>query len=325
MDYSMHNKEELIKRIEELERLNAQLLIEKEKAATLDFPWTGNLGNWYWDFKSNIVTFNPLKIKALGYDEDEVPRQVNYQFFTDKLHKDDFKNTMEAMKRHLYGDSPVYEVEYRIQAKDGSYKWYYDRGAITTRDEDGKPVLLAGIVFDITQKKNMEEELERKNCELQKLSMTDSLTNLKNHRAILSFLKREMEESQRFGEDLSIIMLDIDDFKVINDSKGHLAGDKVLSDIGKIARKSLRKTDAIGRYGGEEFLLVLPFTKGSDALIIGDRIRKRIEDHIFIEGLKLTISGDIKEYFGESIKEFINEADKKLYEAKRTGKNKIVY
>lgn len=325
IDYGSLDKESLLKRIRELERLNEQLLVEKENSAILDFPWTGNLGNWYWDFETNSVTFNPLKIKALGYEENEVPRQVNYQFFTDKLHKDDFKRTMEAMKSHLYGDSPVYEVEYRIKAKDGSYKWYYDRGAITKRDESGKPILIAGIVFDITQKKLMEDALEQKNKELEKLSMTDELTKLKNHRAIYDFLRLKMDESQKFNEDLSIIMFDIDDFKVINDTNGHVVGDLVLTDVGKVIRRSLRKTDAVGRYGGEEFLLVLPYTKGIDALVIGDRIRKKVEEYNFKEGIKLTISGGIKEYFGENIKEYINEADKKLYEAKKTGKNKIVY
>jgi|SRR5690554_2147881 len=110
MDYGNLDRDSLIKRIRELEILNEQLLVEKENSATLDFPWTGNLGNWYWDFETNSVTFNPLKIKALGYEEDEVPKKVNYQFFTDKLHKDDFQRAMEAMKSHLYGDSPVYEV-----------------------------------------------------------------------------------------------------------------------------------------------------------------------------------------------------------------------
>ena len=155
--------------------------------------------------------------------------------------------------------------------------------------------------------------------------MTDDLTKLKNHRAIYEFLRLKMDESQKFKEELSIIMFDIDDFKAINDNKGHVVGDLVLTDIGKVIRRSLRKTDAVGRYGGEEFLLVLPYTKGIDALVIGDRIRKKVEEYNFKEGIKLTISGGIKEYFGENIKEYINEADKKLYEAKKTGKNKIVY
>jgi len=325
MKYDNMDKIQLIQKIEELERLTEQLLIDKEMTETLDFPWTGNLGNWYWDFISNTVTYNPLKVKALGYDDSEIPKRVNYQFFTDKLHKNDYEKTMDAMKKHLSGEASVYEAEYRIQAKDGTYKWYYDRGAITKRDENGKPTFIAGIVFDITQKKIMEVELEKKNKELQKQSMTDGLTKLKNHNAVLDFLKREIIDSEEYGQSLSIIMMDIDDFKLVNDSKGHVFGDKVLSEVGKTIKKSLRKTDTVGRYGGEEFLVVLPFTKGNDALIIGDRIRESVEALKFSEGIKVTISGGVKEYFGENIKEIINEADKKLYEAKKSGKNKISY
>lgn len=120
--------EQLIDRIRELEILNAQLLDEKEKEAGLDFAWTGNLGHWYWNITTNRVTFNSLKVRALGFDPEELPEQVPYQFFTDRVHPDDYERTMEAMRSHLCGGAHVYEVEYRIQAKDGSWRWYYDRG-----------------------------------------------------------------------------------------------------------------------------------------------------------------------------------------------------
>jgi PAS domain S-box-containing protein len=100
---------------------------------------------------------------VLGYDKSEIPEHVAYQFFTDKLHPDDYQKTMDAMIDHLHGKTAVYEVEYQIRTKDGKYRWYYDRGAITQHDDSGKPVFLAGIVFDITEKKEMQMDLEYKN------------------------------------------------------------------------------------------------------------------------------------------------------------------
>ncbi|MGM0396358.1 MAG: sensor domain-containing diguanylate cyclase [Bacillota bacterium] len=325
MDYLDYTREQMLERLEELEKLNEQLKSDMENRDKLEFPWTGNLGNWYWDLETNSVTFNPLKVRALGYDESDIESPVTYQFFTEKLHPDDYDKTMENMKAHLKGESPVYEVEYRIKTKDGAWKWFYDRGAATRFNKEGKPVFLAGIVFDITKKKLLEKELENKNRELMKKSITDGLTMLKNHNAIMDFLRREMADSVKYKEDLSIILLDLDDFKKINDTKGHVFGDKVLKKVGKAIKKSLRKTDAVGRYGGEEFLVVLPFTRGDDALEIGERIRKRVQNLIFDNEVTVTISGGVKEYFGENLKDLVNAADELMYKAKKEGKNKVIY
>jgi PAS domain S-box-containing protein len=165
-DYSKYSREKLLSRIRELENLSEAFLEEKEKEELLKFSWTGNLGHWYWDFPSNKVTFNPLKVMALGYSREEVPEEVTYQFFTDKLHPDDYERVMEEMRQHLKGEREVWEVEYRIQTKQGEWKHFHDRGKVTKRDEQGRPLFLSGIVFDITQKKETEKELEEKNRKL---------------------------------------------------------------------------------------------------------------------------------------------------------------
>jgi PAS domain-containing protein len=115
MDYSNYSREQLLELIEELNALNKQLLIEKEQEDRLDFAWTGNLGHWYFNIKTNSVVFNPMKAEAMGYSIEELPEKVPYQFFTDKIHPEDYEATMEAMRQNMYGKSEVYEVEYRIQ------------------------------------------------------------------------------------------------------------------------------------------------------------------------------------------------------------------
>lgn len=317
-------KEELISKIEEQERLIQELLQEKERETRLEYAWTGNLGHWYWDILTNQVHFNPLKVLTLGYTMEEVPSHLTYQFFTEKLHPQDYQNTMDAMLNHLYNKSEVYEAEYRIQAKDGTYKWYYDRGKITQYDEMGKPIFLAGIVFDITQKKETQLELENKNRILAEMSSMDGLTQISNHRTVVEFLNAKINESHYDEKALSIAMFDIDNFKKVNDTKGHVFGDKILVDVARIIRDSIRDTDLVGRYGGEEFLVVFPNTDTLIAKEIAERIRNNIYLNEFEEHQKITVSGGVAQYEQGADVDFIDRADQKLYLAKQRGKNQVV-
>ncbi|MGM0508280.1 MAG: PAS domain-containing sensor histidine kinase [Fusobacteriota bacterium] len=163
------SKDELIKLIHEKNELIETLFNESKNQEQLKFAWTNNLGRWYWNVKNNTVKHNPLKVEALGYRVKEVG-EVGYQFFTEKLHPDDYDRVMKKMEEHLKGETDAYEVEYRIRTKNGNWKWYYDRGATTKRDMNGNPVLVAGIVFDITERKKMEKEIKEKNQELKALN-----------------------------------------------------------------------------------------------------------------------------------------------------------
>lgn len=317
-------KGQLIDRIEELERLNGELLRQAELETRLEYAWTGNLGHWYWDVKTNSVTFNPLKVMALGYTREEIPEHVDYQSFTDRLHPDDYLRVMRSMMDHLHGKAVVYEAEYRIRAKDGSYRWYYDRGKITQHDAEGKPLFLAGIVFDVTEKKRIEEELEAKNEILAEMAAMDGLTKMFNHRSLLERLRLELAEAQRRARPLSIAMFDIDDFKLVNDSKGHIMGDNVLTGFADIIRANIRDTDFPGRYGGEEFMVVFPGAAEDDAWKVSDRIRAAVAAHAFTEGVRVTVSGGVKQYAGEDLQGIVHAADMNLLEAKRRGKNIVI-
>ncbi|MFP4151971.1 MAG: PAS domain-containing protein [Alkalispirochaeta sp.] len=114
----------------------------RDVAASNQLPW------WEWDFTTNKVTASDLKAKMIGYDPEDF-RGVGYQAFTELIHPDDYETSMQAMRDHLYGSAPVYQTDYRIKKKDGEYTWYFDRGAIIERTEDGKPLLLRGIVLDL--------------------------------------------------------------------------------------------------------------------------------------------------------------------------------
>ena len=324
MKYADLTKEQLLAKIESLEMLSHQLLLEKEQETRLEYAWTGNLGHWYWNVKTDEVTFNPLKTAALGYGSHDIPEHVTYRFFTDLLHPEDLETAMEAMRGHLYGKTDVYEVEYRIRAKDGTYKWYYDRGRITLRDENGKPAFLAGIVFGITQKKKAQLELEQSNRMLSEISALEGLTGVGNHRTLMQRLEAETAEAMRTGSPLSVASFVVVDFKKVNDSKGHVVGDQVLVGVASAIRASVRDTDHVGRYGGEEFLVIFPNTTLSAAWKVAERIRQTVAGRAFADGIGVTVSGGVVRYNGETVTELVQLADAHLYRAKGDGKNRIM-
>lgn len=170
----------------------------------------------------------------------------------------------------------------------------------------------------------LERDLIEKNNELEYLVKTDAMTNLYNHQAILDFLVEEMNRAERYEQALSIILLDIDDFKKVNDHFGHQVGDEVLITISAIIKHSLRTIDRVGRYGGEEFLILLSNTNLNAGRLYALRLQKLIEQYKLPNGETLTLSGGLAEYDGESIDAFIKRADQLLYQAKRSGKNKIL-
>lgn len=324
MDYSKYDRDQLIEIIDELLMLNKELLNEKIQADKLEFAWTGNLGHWYLNLKTKSVVFNPLKVQVLGYSMEELPERITYNFFTDKLHPDDYHKTMAAMRNHIEGKTSVYECEYRIQAKDGSYMWFLDRGKITQRDVSGKPEFVAGIVFNITEKKAKVQELIYKNELLEMQSTIDGLTGVRNRRAIMEELEMRVNQALVYHTPLSIILIDIDYFKKINDNNGHQYGDLVLNTVATTISELIRDSDSVGRYGGEEFLIILPNTVKSKAIIIAERIREAVENLDFNQKNHVTISGGVAVLNGETITELINIADKKLYEAKNDGRNRII-
>jgi len=202
--------------------------------------------------------------------------------------------------------------------------------ATQKRSEDGTIAGYQGIVRDITAQKAMEEALRESEKKYKELSITDDLTGLFNQRHFYNQLRAEIERIQRYKHPLALLLLDVDNFKIYNDTYGHLAGDKVLSKLGEVIGNSIRKTDSGYRYGGEEFTVILTETRGQDAGVAAERLRKRFADEIFfpvpLEPVRVTVSVGIAKYRdGEEIASFVKRADQNMYEAKAKGKNCVYY
>jgi len=196
--------------------------------------------------------------------------------------------------------------------------------AIKHRDEFG----LLALKFDnMTQKiKIMHDQLTGENRQLYHQSILDSLTGLYNHRHLLERGEYCIATAKRHNNALSCLIIDIDHFKEINDKFGHPFGDFVLSGIADLFRFKLRKSDILSRYGGEEFVILMPDTNGENAMIVAEQIRYKIESHLFVQGdnkHRITISIGVAEYnrLDNKIMDILSRADTALYQSKNNGRN----
>ena len=159
------------------------------------------------------------------------------------------------------------------------------------------------------------------------LSLTDALTGLYNRRHFDNTVEREFLRSKRYGRALSIAIIDIDFFKKINDTYGHLCGDYILKEVAYLVLDNFRKTDIVFRYGGEEFVVLLTETTLEQTFVPLERLRKNIEKHLFKfedNNINVTISIGVAENNTELVNEFLKNADKALYKAKNSGRNSVV-
>ena len=165
--------------------------------------------------------------------------------------------------------------------------------------------------------------------EIYRLTIVDGLTQVHNKRYLLEFLEREMARCSRHGRDLSLVLLDVDHFKKVNDQHGHLAGDSVLRELAAVLKNRVRREECLARYGGEEFALVLPETRRENAILLAGRLRRLVQMHRFtFEGKRLPITfsagvAQLKSSHGSAL-EFLKAADENLYEAKRQGRNQVI-
>jgi len=193
----------------------------------------------------------------------------------------------------------------------------YQQDLITSNDE------LTDLNLDLENKLlDQAQFLKQQNEQLKDLVRTDSLTNVANRYSMMQKLSEELERAERFGEQFTIIILDIDLFKQVNDSYGYDEADLVLEEFASIVQAELRSVDFFGRLGGEEFLIVMPNTSIRPAKESAERIRQTVQEHVFKESIRFTISLGLSEYRkGETASNLLSLADMALLEAKESGRN----
>ncbi|HCS46486.1 MAG TPA: diguanylate cyclase [Pseudomonas sp.] len=245
----------------------------------------------------------------------------DYNQWRDSIYPDDLDYAERSLAEVLVKGA-VEDREYRIISADGQVRWLSDKCFINRLAEPGQPVIIVGIAEDITDKKQMETELQR-------LATTDGLTQSSNRRHFFECAHREFEQAQNQGGQLAFLLLDIDDFKVINDTYGHQVGDIVLQRIAESGRGALRRGDAFGRIGGEEFAAVFPGCTPDMAMQVAERLQREIQRLSFShedQTFGITVSQGLTSLTAEdeNIDSLFARADAAMYEAKRQGKNRII-
>jgi len=176
-------------------------------------------------------------------------------------------------------------------------------------------------IFHVNELKN---ELKQKNEELKKIATTDKLTGLFNRAKLDEVFEKELKKVKRYETDLSIILLDIDHFKEVNDTYGHQTGDIVLCEFAKLLKDNIRESDYLGRWGGEEFLIICPSTNEENIISLATNLKTKIEKNIFTTVNNKTSSFGVSTYKDEDTKDsLIKKAYDALYEAKKAGRNQI--
>jgi diguanylate cyclase (GGDEF)-like protein/PAS domain S-box-containing protein len=278
------------------------------------------------------ITFCNQSITILGYDQKNKFIPSNFLSIIGENDLERFKLNMEKM---FFNDlSPV---EYTLIKEDGVLLDVEINGSIL-RDKAEIPFGMIFVSRDITDRKRAQEEFKNSKDEIEKInfellktntllrerSIRDSLTNLYNHQHINELLDLTIYEANKKKNNLCLMMADIDFFKHVNDKFGHQVGDMVLVKISEILKINIRDLDLAGRYGGEEFIVILPNASLEEAYKIAETIRLSIQDYDFnLDNHKVTISIGLAQYQIENAKSFINRADTLLYQAKKAGRNRI--
>ena len=433
------------------ERKLAHEVIQESEERLAAVMEGSQLGYSDWNIQTGEIRRNERWADMLGYTLKEI--ESNYQQWEDLIHPDDLMDARQAIQDHLNGKIPIHRDEYRLRAKDGSYRWILDQGkiveydlqglplrmtathtditelkqaedqlrqlssamehspaAIMITDRDGKieyvnpkftavngytltevvgktprilksdktppevyvelwQTILSGkewrgeflnrkkngqlyweyasisaiidskgnithfvsVNEDITARREAEEKIKRLNAGLEQLAMTDYLTSLYNRRYFMQRGAEEFKRTRRNKQSLALLMLDIDEFKKVNDTYGHEAGDMALQQAAAVLKASLRETDILGRIGGEEFAVLLPNTLMEEAAILAERVREIMANSSFETlgealTINITICIGVAAYAEgmSNIDELLRHADMALYNAKHGGRNRVM-
>ena len=282
------------------------IIRNKELEGALDYM-NNNLYYSQSDVQGVIVDVSHALCELTGYTKEELVGR-NHSIFK-------HQNTQNGFVRELWAtikDGSTWEGEMQNLKKDGTSYWQHIR-IIPIFDKNSKITGYKAFREDITAKKHMEE-----------LAITDKLTKIHNRVYLDDMYEKEFYRAKRYQQIFSVVMIDMDNFKNINDTYGHLTGDKALVRMAKVIEKNIRETDYLGRWGGEEFLIICPNTFVAQALIVGEKVHNAVLNMEFEDIPSQTCSIGISEYqVDDSMNEAIIRADKAMYMAKDSGKNRV--
>ena len=268
------------------------------------------------DEVSSAVYMSPQVEAMLGYAPEEW--LVDREFFVKLLHPDDRERVLAENKRTNESGEP-FEAEYRLIARDGHTVWVHDEAALV-RDEEGRPLFWQGVMTDVTERKALEDRLRHQ-------ALHDPLTDLPNRALLMDRLRHALARAERRGEKVAVLFMDLDNFKHVNDSLGHEAGDRLLVEVAGRLRECLRDEDTLARLGGDEFVVLIEDRYAEeDAVNVVRRIAQVLRPPFLLDRREVFVTTSTGITFGASNGDrpeaLLREADIAMYQAKDSGKNR---
>lgn len=277
-------------------------------------------GDAVWDWKPQSGEFHYSKrfAEILGYGEDDLGEDADRIFKI--IHPDDELRVRSELRTFLKQRAGHYVSEMRLACRDGSWKWLLCRGTVTQREEAGMPILMVGTFSDITLLKQHEKQLEH-------IAHYDALTGIPNRVLLADRLKQALAHTKREGSILAVCYLDLDGFKLVNDTMGHEAGDRVLIEVTRRIKGTIRGDDTVARLGGDEFaVLLLGLNAEEEYMASLNRLLEEISQPIEIKGKLFEVSASIGVALypidDQDADSLLRHADQAMYIAKQSGKNR---
>lgn len=275
-----------------------------------------NHGLWDWDLSTNEIYFSRHWKAILGYEEQEIQSSLDEWF--SRVHPEDLPRLKVDITVHLEGTTPSFKSEYRMLHWNGEYRWVLTQGLVV-RDADGRPYRITGSQADITQRKLNEDQLRY-------ASLHDTLTDLPNRVLFIKRLDQAIAQAKENPDySFAVLFLDLDRFKVINDSLGHLVGDQLLITIARRLKACVRSDDTVARLGGDEFTILLEnISNPAASTHVADRILQEIALPIKLDGRELFTSASIGIALSatgyDRPEDILRDADTTMYRAKDQGR-----
>jgi diguanylate cyclase (GGDEF)-like protein/PAS domain S-box-containing protein len=275
-----------------------------------------NDGLWDWDLLSNTVYFSPRWKSMLGYEEHDIGETPDEWF--KRVHPEDRERVHAEISSHIEGCTPHFESEYRMLHKDNAYRWMLCRG-LAVQDADRRAYRMAGSQTDITGRKMVEEQLFY-------AASHDALTGLPNRALFLEHLEHVIERAKRYAAYMfAVLFLDLDRFKMINDSLGHQAGDHLLIEFSRRLEACMRPVDKVARFGGDEFAIILDqINTINDVRPVVSRIEEaltvpfKLDGHEVFTTASIGITPSTVGY--DRPEDVLRDADIAMYRAKARGR-----
>lgn len=278
---------------------------------------TTNDGIWDWDMQTGTIDWNIRARKIINASAAKLTKSP--RSFFKLVHPEDRRPVLAELSPPYRKNRPI-QLEFRIRGADGQFIWVYLAGD-TVRNEAGEPTRMIGSLTDITEKKTNEARITQ-------LAYQDALTGLPNRLLFKDRLQEAMQERSQDGYSLAVMMIDLDRFKIVNDTLGHQTGDSLLTHAAGILKECVGEKDIIARLGGDEFIVLLPILADYDEIgFVADRMLRRLKEPFVLENQPFYLSASIGVSLfprdGRDVDSLIRFADLAMYHAKESGGNRL--